>query len=250
MSNNAARFSNRKAKKVVGESSHQPKSKFIEERHTTRLAPLVPKTNSQKSLHKALDTCDLILCSGFAGVGKTYYNCTYAANLLLKDEIKHIVLIRPYQPLANRTVGFLKGSCEEKLTPYMLQMLNYIKDVVGAGAFEIMKADGRIVLQLLESVRGMDFKDAFILVDEAQLLTPPEVQALVTRIGKGSQIVFCGDSNQADNRNKQDGLSYLKTILAKYDIRNSAVINFTKEDCQREDIVYDFLCAFEEEGWL
>lgn len=209
-----------------------------------------PRTESQRNMLKALNTSTLIIANGFAGVGKTYLACRYAADLLSKNRTGRIILIRPYQALANRSVGYLKGTAEDKVTPYMLQMLNYLKESLGDSRFNVYKQEGRIVIQLLESVRGMDFSDCIVIVDESQLLMPSEVQALVTRVGEESKIIFCGDSNQADNRHKADGLAYLESIIHKYNIPNCSIVSFTKEDCQRSDLVYDFLCAFDEEGWL
>lgn len=211
---------------------------------------LEPKTPNQRLLLKALTSKSLVIASGFAGVGKTYFTCRYAADQLCKNQIGKIVLIRPYQALANRSVGYLKGSAEEKITPYMLQMINYIKEHMGDTRYNVFKQEGRIVLQLLESIRGMDFTDCIIIVDESQLLMPSEIQALVTRVGKGSKLIFCGDSNQADNKTRADGLAYLERIVQKHDIQDCATVTFTKEDCQRSDLVYDFLCAFDKEGWL
>jgi len=79
---------------------------------------------------------------------------------------------------------------------------------------------------------------------------PSEIQALVTRVGKGSKLIFCGDSNQADNKTRADGLAYLERIIQKHNIQDCSIVSFTKEDCQRSDLVYDFLCAFDKEGWL
>lgn len=211
---------------------------------------LEAKTQSQREFIKALNSSKLIIASGFAGVGKTYVACRYAADLLSKNRVGRIVLIRPYQALANRSVGYLKGTAEDKITPYMLQMLNYLRESMGDTRFNVFKQEGRIVLQLLESVRGMDFTDCLIIVDESQLLMPAEIQALVTRVGEDSKLIFCGDSNQEDNRSKTDGLAYLEDIIEKHKIQDCSIVRFSKEDCQRSDLVYDFLCAFDEEGWL
>lgn len=211
---------------------------------------LVAKTDSQRALLKSMNTNTLTIAQGFAGVGKTFFACRWAAEQLCKNNVDRVILIRPYQALANRSVGYLKGSAEEKITPYMLQMLNYLKEGLGDSRYNVLKQEGRIVLQLLESIRGMDFTDCIVIVDESQLLMPSEIQAIVTRIGKDSKIIFCGDSHQADNKSKSDGLAYLQRILKTYSIQSSQVVTFTKEDCQRSDLVYDFLCAFDKEGWL
>lgn len=254
MSNNARRYernSNTRKRKTFGESDHQPKQKFVEERHEkAKNFELKAKTKGQSTLLSLLRSKTMVVADGAAGTGKTYVTLMYAAKEMLAGRFEKIVIYRAYQPLANRTVGFLKGSEKEKLLPYMVEQVHILEGALGKGAVEVGLSAGTIELGLLEAVRGRSFENAFIVVDEAQLLTPAEIQALTTRIGECSQMVFIGDSNQTDNRSKSGGLRYLANIVEKYNIQDVGFVSFTSSDCVRSGIVRDFLFAYDEEGYL
>jgi len=254
MSNNARRYernSNSRKRKTFGESNHQPKHKFVEERHErSRNIELKAKTKGQSTLLSLLRSKTMVVADGAAGTGKTYCAIGHASKEVLAGRFEKIVIYRAYQPLAGRTVGFLKGSEKDKLLPYMAEQVALLEEFLGKGAVEVGLSSGTIELGLLEAVRGRSFENAFILVDEAQLLTPAEIQALTTRVGEGSQMVFIGDSNQVDNPNKAGGLKYLANIVEKYGIRDVGFVSFTSNDCVRSGIVREFLLAYDADGYL
>jgi len=254
MSNNARRYernSNTRKRKTFGESNHQPKQKFVDERHErSKNIELKAKTKGQSTLLSLLRSKTMIVADGAAGTGKTYVTLMYAAKEFLDGKFEKIVIYRAYQPLANRTVGFLKGSEKDKLLPYMAEQVHLLEDFLGKGAVEVGLSSGTIELGLLEAVRGRSFENAFILVDEAQLLTPAEIQALTTRVGEGSQMALVGDSNQVDNPNKAGGLKYLANIVEKYGIRDVGFVSFTSNDCVRSGLVREFLLAYDQDGYL
>ena len=254
MSRQARRFernSNTRVRKVIGESGHQPKQKFVEDRgERARNFALVGKTANQKQFLQALTRSDLVVGEGASGVGKSFLAISHAAKLFLEKKIDRIVLVRCYQPLASRTVGFLSGSANEKLRPYMAQQISYIENVIGKAATDMAISNGDIELCLLEAVRGRDFTNCVAIVDEAQLLIPAEVQALVTRIGTGCQMIVIGDSQQADKRGVAEGLKYLRSIIDEFDIEGAEIVNFTIHDCQRSGITKQFLQAFDVTGYL
>ena len=242
MSKQARRYQNHHQAKPKWEGDRQERSNTIQ---------LVGKTNNQKLFIHSLQNDVMTVGIGSAGVGKSFMSLTYAAKQLLSKQTRKIVLYRAYQPLANRTVGFLKGDANEKMLPYFAQQVEYLKDVLGAGAFDIALKAGTIELGLLEAVRGRSFSDAIVVVDEAQLLTPAEIQALVTRIGDNCQMILIGDVNQKDVKHNQlSGLKYLFDIIHQYDIADVGVINFEIDDCQRSGIVKSFLLAFDDSGYL
>jgi len=181
--------------------------------------------------------------------GKTMMPCYHAASLMLAKKIEKIVLVRPYTPLANKTIGFLPGDENSKLMPYVLPMLGYLREALGSATVDIMLADKRIEIQALESIRGRSFENAYIVADELQTALLPEVQALTTRIGNNCKLVATGDSRQNDIKSGEDGITYLKRILQTYDIRDSGVVEFTIDDCVRSGITKDFLIAYSEDGW-
>lgn len=244
MSNNARRY-NRNA-----QQAKQPKAKFEEQRQERSQHKLQPKTNKQKLYQHMLEQMTLVVAEGMAGTGKTMLPCYHAASLMLAKKIEKIVLIRPYTPLANKTIGFLPGTDEQKLMPYVLPMVGYLRDALGSATVDIMLADKRIEIQALESIRGRSFNDSYIICDEAQTAMVAEIQALTTRIGENCTLVITGDRRQNDLKKGENGISYLKRILDTYEIRDSGVIEFGVEDCVRSGICFDFLVAYENEGWV
>ena len=221
------------------------KEKF--QRHN--FPPLLPRNDKQSNLLEALKYSTLVVAQGSAGTGKTLIACHHAAKKLHYGDIRKVVLIRAYQPLAGRSIGFLPGTLDEKLIPYYQQMIDYFEDYLGKASTEIHLKNKTIEICSLETIRGRSWENSIIIVDEAQSLFVPEVQALVTRIGEGSQMIFCGDNSgtQTDVKNGLDGLSYLYKLVDKYTINEVSFINFTRDEIVRSGITKEFVVAFEEE---
>lgn len=210
---------------------------------------ITPKTPNQEIFVDCLKNDKLVIGAGSAGTGKTLLACNHAAEQLYHGNTKKIVLIRAYQPLAGRSIGFLPGTAEEKLLPFYQQMLNYLEDSLGKAQVEIYMKRGAIEICSLETIRGRSWDNSVIIVDESQNLYAEEVQALVTRLGEYSQMVLIGDDSgiQTDIRNKKDGLSYLLGIVDKYNVSGVGVTFFEYEDILRSDITKEFVIAFDSE---
>lgn len=249
MSGNAQRFQSRKRVKMLGESEHKNKPKWEDDRHQRSMNKIEPKTNNQRLFQSLMQHMTLIVADGIAGSGKTLLSCNHAANLMLGKRIDQIVLVRPYSATGGKTMGYNKGTLNEKIMPFMLPMLGYLKDVLGKATVDIMLEDGRILIQPLETIRGQSFTNAFIIADEMQCAEVAEIQALTTRIGEGCTLVVCGDKRQNDVKRGVDGMTYIKKILESYPIRDSAIIEFGIEDCVRSGICKDFIMAYEQDGW-
>lgn len=211
---------------------------------------LLPKNENQRSFLEALKYDTLVVAQGSAGVGKSILACWYAAKKLHYGDVKKVVLIRAYQPLAGRTTGFLPGSVVEKLLPYYQQLIDYFEDYLGKATTQIHLTQGTLEICSLETIRGRSWDNCIIIVDEGQNLFVPEVQALVTRLGEGSQMIIAGDDtgHQTDVVNSMNGLTYLRKLTEKYSIPEVSFINFTRDDICRSGITKSFVIAFEEEA--
>lgn len=210
-----------------------------------------PKTRNQKLYMRALGdgTLPLVIAEGFAGTGKTYMATNWAAHALDKNKYDRLVLIRPPEPLAGRTVGFLKGSAHDKMAAWTTQLIHYVREAIGDESFDQYVGEERITVQLLETVRGMSFNKSIVIVDESQLLSVKEMQAITTRIGENTKLIFCGDTLQKEKDvDSLDGLSYLKYIMSAYDI-DGEVVKFSVDDCMRSKLCKQFLEAYEADGW-
>lgn len=220
----------------------QPKYQFS-------IPSIKPITSNQSLFMDALRTKQLVIADGSSGTGKTYLACYWAAKNLIERNIKKIVLLRCYQPLAGRTIGFVPGDATEKLMPYYKQMVDYLEEFLGKVKTEIYLKNNEIEICSLENIRGRSWDNAIVIVDESQGLFIPEVQALVTRIGDGSQMILVGDASgfQSDFHGSMNGLTYLQKLTLKYHIEDCATVTFTSDDIVRSGIVKEFVKAFESE---
>lgn len=210
---------------------------------------LTPKNEKQSELMEALKYSTIVVAQGSAGVGKTMLACWHAARKLHFKDVDKVVLIRAYQPLAGRTIGMLPGDADQKLIPFYQQMIDYFEDSLGKATTEIHIKNKTIEICSLETIRGRSWSKAIIIVDEAQSLFVPEIQALTTRIGDDCQMIFCGDNtgNQTDVKNGMDGLTFLNKLVAKYKIPDVEFVTFNRNHICRSNIVRDFVISYEEE---
>ena len=221
------------------------KEKFVRQQFPV----LLPKNDNQSKLMEGLKYNTLVVAAGSAGTGKTYICCAHAAKKLHYKDIEKIVLIRAYQPLAGRSIGFLPGTLEEKLIPYYQQMLDYLEDFLGKGSLEIAVKNKTVEICSLETIRGRSWDNTIVIVDEAQSMYVQEIQALTTRIGENTQMIICGDNSgvQTDVVKGTDGLTYLEKLCSKYNISDSCFVKFTPDDIVRSGITKEFVLAYEAE---
>lgn len=194
-------------------ASTKRQSKFEGER---RLPPVLPKNIEQQDLLDALrSTVPQIIAVGPAGSGKTFIIGTYAADALRNHETRKIVILRPPVPLG-RTLGYLPGDAMDKAAPWASPILSAIRDRIGAGAYDTAIRNNQIELPLLETIRGHDYQDATVIVDEVQNLQLHELECITTRIADGSRLIMMGDPDQSDV--KSSPLKILTTMVNDYDI--------------------------------
>jgi len=205
---------------------------------------LLPKNENQALYIRALDTCSQVIVFGPAGTGKTYIAATYAANLYIEKKIDKIIITRPHVPVG-REIGFLPGTIEEKSQPWALPVLDVLERHMGKGMLETAIKNNNVEMVPLALIRGRNFDDSFVVVDEAQNITVSEIKALLTRVGEDSKIVLDGDIQQSDI-SEQSGLSKIVHLAKKYDL-NIPVIEFTHKDIVRSDICKQWIEIFMKE---
>ncbi len=160
----------------------------------------------------------LVALQGVAGTGKTLL--ALASALEQRHLYSQIILARPIIPLSNRDIGFLPGTAEDKISPYMQPLwdnLNFIKNQfkVGEKKFKMIKEmeeEGMLAITALAFIRGRSLSSSMFIIDEAQNLSPHEVKTIITRAGEGTKVVFTGDINQIDTPymdEQSNGLTYI-----------------------------------------
>lgn len=203
-----------------------------------------PLNDNQAQYVKALNHYDQVIVCGYSGTGKTYIAATYAANMYANNDISRIVLTRPNISVG-KDLGYFPGTLEEKFAPWAAPVLDVLEEHLGKGTLETGIKNGNIVMSPLSTMRGRSFKDAFVILDEAQNTTIPEIKMFLTRIGKGCKVVINGDVKQSDISG-QSGLSKIIHLAKKYKLP-VPVIEFGVDDIVRSDICKAWIMAFEEE---
>lgn len=169
----------------------------------------------------------LVCLQGVAGTGKTLL--ALASALEQRQRYNQIILARPIIPLSNRDIGFLPGSAEDKISPYMQPLwdnLKFIKSQFRQGekkhkVLEEMEENGELSITALAFIRGRSLSNVMFIIDEAQNLSPHEVKTIITRAGEGTKVVFTGDIKQIDTPymdEESNGLTYLIDRLKGHEL--------------------------------
>lgn len=202
--------------------------------------PLEGKTKNQKLYIAAIEDCDVTFGLGPAGVGKTYVCGCMAADAFKNEEVEKIVITRPAVE-AGEKLGALPGNLEEKYHPYLTPFLEVLYERLGKGHVEALLKNGTIEAAPLALMRGRTFKNAMVILDEAQNTTPTQMKMFLTRLGEGSRMVINGDEEQSDIPGPC-GLTHAVTNVGN--LHGIRVIRFTAEDVVRHDLVQRMLQAY------
>jgi phosphate starvation-inducible PhoH-like protein len=209
---------------------------------------LLPLNASQEAYLEALrGPSSIVVVVGPAGTGKTYMATVEAANLYLERKIDKIILTRP-NVAAGKDLGHLPGTLEEKFTPWLTPILETLTEGLTKGVVEAAVKAGEVEYAPLTYMRGRSLQNAFVIVDEAQNLTIPEMVLLTTRIGDNTKMIINGDVLQKDIKEKS-GLKMLIEVSQKYDI-DLDLIEFGFEDIVRSKLCKQFVKAYMQEGLL
>ncbi len=205
-----------------------------------------PKTLNQKVYMEAIDRYDMVFGVGPAGTGKTYLAVTMAVRELLSKRVSRIVLTRPAVEAGER-LGFLPGTLEEKVDPYLRPLYDALYDMLDTERVE-RYLDRRVIeIAPIAFMRGRTLNDAFVILDEAQNTTPEQMKMFLTRIGYSSKAVINGDITQVDLPfGKQSGLIEARQVLSG--IEGIAFVSFDGRDVVRHRLVAEIVRAYNEFG--
>ncbi len=221
-----------------------PLAELSEERIevTSRKRAIAPKTPGQKRYVEAIRTHDIVIGIGPAGTGKTYLAMAMAVNALRRERVGRIILCRPAVE-AGETLGFLPGTLEEKVSPYLRPLLDALYDMMEPDEIQRNTERGVIEIAPLAYMRGRTLNNAFVILDEAQNTTSEQMMMFLTRMGFDSKVVVTGDITQIDlPGNKTSGLIEIQNVLQN--IPGLAFSYFDGKDVVRHELVQKIVAAY------
>ncbi|MEL4358055.1 MULTISPECIES: PhoH family protein [unclassified Luteococcus] len=202
------------------------------------------KTLNQKRYVDAIDANTITFGIGPAGTGKTYLAVAKAVQALNAQQINRIILTRPAIEAGER-LGFLPGTLNDKIDPYLRPLYDALHDMMDAAAVPKLLTAGTIEVAPLAYMRGRTLNDAFIILDEAQNTSMEQMKMFLTRLGFNSKIVVTGDITQVDLPNGQpSGLRGVQQILDG--VKDIAFCNLTSRDVVRHKLVGRIVAAYDQ----
>ena len=204
---------------------------------------LAPKTAMQRRYLEAIERNDLVFGIGPAGTGKTYLAVAMAIQALVSKRVTRIILTRPAVEAGER-LGFLPGSLQEKIDPYLRPLYDALYDMLDAEKVEKLVERASIEVAPLAFMRGRTLNDSFIILDEAQNTTQEQMKMFLTRQGFNSKMVVTGDLTQMDlPTGRRSGLLDAAEILRG--VEGISFIQFDERDVVRHSLVQRIVRAYE-----
>ncbi len=212
-----------------------------------QLGGLTLRTPRQLQYADALHNleCDLVLGIGPAGTGKTYIAVAAAVEALRAERVDRIIVTRPAVEAGER-LGFLPGDLAEKVDPYLQPIWDAFRGQFGETELRARRDRKQIEVAPLAFMRGRTLSSAFVIIDEAQNATIPQMKMVLTRLGEGSRMVVTGDPSQVDlPRHEPSGLAHAVSILES--VKGVEIIRFASADVVRHRLVARIIEAYDRE---
>jgi len=204
-----------------------------------------PKSINQRRYVEAIEKSDMIFSIGPAGTGKTYLAVAMAVSALVAKQVSRIVLARPAVEAGER-LGFLPGTLQEKVDPYLRPLYDALYDLLEAEKVDRFLEKNVIEIAPIAFMRGRTLNDSFIILDEAQNTTSEQMKMFLTRMGFNSKCVITGDITQIDlPNNKRSGLVEAAEILGA--VNGISFVYFDEGDVVRHHLVQRIIHAYDEQ---
>jgi phosphate starvation-inducible PhoH-like protein len=204
-------------------------------------------TQSQREYYDKLRRNQITVCSGPAGVGKSFIAMKAAVDLLAEHDSPYekIIIVRPAVE-AEEKLGSLPGNVEEKLDPYIFPSYYLLNKIVGKETREKLKAMEVIEVFALAYMRGMNIDNSILIFEEAQNATPKQMKLLLTRIGTDSKFFISGDLEQTDRYKDKKHSGLWDALERLKNMSEVGVHQFGDEDVVRNPIITELLKRYED----
>ena len=198
------------------------------------------KNSSQKIAYMAFEQHDVLFLIGVAGTAKTHLAVAFACSEILSKKKKKIVLSRPIVE-AGEKLGFLPGTFEEKINPYLMPIFDCLDTIVGRDTLERNKINQCMEIVPVAYMRGRTFHDSVIILDEAQNSTEEQLKLTMTRLGLNSKMVITGDPTQSDLKGD---VALPRIVEGMKKVVGVSVVEFNESHIVRHPLVADILAAW------
>ena len=206
------------------------------------------RTANQRRLVELFEKNDLLFAVGPAGSGKTYTAIALAVRALKEKQVRRVILTRPAVE-AGEKLGFLPGDMKEKLDPYLQPLYDALNDMIPAAKLSKYMEEGTVQIAPLAYMRGRTLDNAFVILDEAQNTTLPQIKMFLTRMGRNAKFIVTGDVTQIDLPKAGDS-GLLRAMKMVENIQGIASVEFDKSDIVRHPLVKHIVEAFEKRATM
>lgn len=213
-----------------------------ENRNRLKLLDIIPLTANQKKAFNAYYSEKHLFLHGIAGTGKTFISSYLAIKDVEQEYYDKLVYYRSTVP--SRDMGFMPGNIKEKMRLYEAPYYSIFKRLYGrSDAYDILKQKEMVEFESTSYVRGITIDDSVVIVDEAQNLSPQELNSLMTRVGDNCKIIFCGDIRQTDLTKRHDPSGLVDFYKIVQHMNSFEVVEFGVEDIIRSPLVKEYILA-------
>ena len=216
-----------------------------------------PRTENQKLFKTLIGDFNnqLILCHGIAGTGKTYVSIYKALQDVLRrgTPFEKLIIINPTVDVGNEDkLGYLPGELDKKIQQYNESTFTILDSIIGKQKSKKFLDEGKVQIGVMNFLRGVNLEDCYVILDEAQNVSPMQIKTLITRISNNCKMIIQGDMSQCDKYKTNGVTNYEKSGFYDIwyrlrDVKGVAHMKFNREDCVRHPLVKRILKTYEDE---